>query len=247
MRNIKLILEYDGTDFFGFQRQPGKRTIQSELEKAFQRIFRKRIKISAASGRTDAGVHAKGQVVNFKVDSEIPLRNIHRALNTYLPEDLAVNHIEEVSPDFHARFWAKSKIYQYAICNSPVRPVLERREVYHFPYPLNVAAIRRASRHILGRHDFRSFQTKADGRNSTRTIQSLLIQKKDCNIYLTIEGDGFLYNMVRNLVGALLLVGSGKLTDHDLKVILMKKSRSHVGPTTPALGLTLLEVKYVSK
>ena len=244
MRNIKLILEYDGTDFSGFQKQPGKRTVQAEFEKALKRIFRKSLKISAASGRTDAGVHAKGQVVNFKVNSEIPISNIHRALNTYLPPDLSVEYIEEVPDNFSARFSAKSKIYEYVVWNRRRRSALRRRTHCHFPYGLDVSLIKKAAKFIVGRHDFRSFQSKADGRNSVRTIKQFSAIQLDNEIRFIAEGDGFLYNMVRNLVGTLLMVGTGRLSVKEFKKILLSKNRRHIGPTAPAHGLTLVSVKY---
>ena len=244
MRNIKLILEYSGTHFSGFQSQPKKRTVQSELEKVFKRIFGKTLKISSASGRTDAGVHAKGQVVNFKTDSRIPLRNIQRALNTYLPPDVSVEFVQEVPLEFSARFSAKTKIYEYVVWNRPERSALRRFVSYHFPYPLDVLLIKRAAKWVVGRHDFRSFQTKADGRNSVRTIRQLRVSQFGSEIRFLVEGDGFLYNMVRNLVGTLLLVGTEKLTVDEFKAILLAKDRRHIGPTAPAHGLTLLQVKY---
>jgi len=244
MRNIKLILECDGTDFSGFQSQPKKRTIQSELEKALKQIFRKSLKISAASGRTDAGVHAKGQVVNFKVDSKIPIANIHRALNTYLPPDLSVEFCENVPATFSARFSAKSKIYEYLVWNRSHRSALRRRTHYHFPYSADVSLIKKAAKLVVGRHNFRSFQAKADGRNSVRTIKRFNIIQTDYEIRFLVEGDGFLYNMVRNLVGTLLMVGTGKLSVKQFEEILKAKDRRHIGPTAPAHGLTLLSVKY---
>lgn len=243
-RNIKLTLEYDGAQFFGFQRQIGKRTVQSELEKAFKRLFRKKVKIGAASGRTDSGVHAKGQVLHFKVDSKIPLPKIQRALNTYLPEDLAVVQIQEARPEFHARFWAKSKTYQYTVWNTPVRPVLERNFVYHYPHPLSLLLMRKAVRRLVGKHDFRSFQAQADGRNSIRTIYQFKIRKLGHKIYFTVEADGFLYNMVRNMVGTVLRLGDGRLGLNEFKQILANRNRNHIGHTVPAQGLVLLQVKY---
>lgn len=244
MRNIKLILEYDGAEFSGFQKQPGRRTIQSELEKALKRIFKKSLKISAASGRTDAGVHAKGQVVNFKVNSKIPIANIHRALNTYLPPDLSVEFAENVPASFSARFSAKTKVYEYLIWNRRHRSSLKRFTSYHYPHPLYVGAMKKAAKFIIGKHNFRSFQAKADGRDSIRTIKQFGIIQRDYEIRFLVEGDGFLYNMVRNLVGTLLMVGTGKLSVKQFEEILKAKDRRHIGPTVPAHGLTLLTVKY---
>ena len=244
LRNVKLTLEYDGTRFFGFQRQPGKRTVQSELEKAFKRLFRKKIKISSASGRTDRGVHARGQVINFKINSKIPLFKIQQALNTYLPEDLVVVKVNEMSLSFNARFWAKTKTYQYTVLNSKTRSPLYRKSSYYFPYSLNVSLIKKAGKMIIGRHNFKSFQSKADSRNSVRTLHRLTIEKRGDLLVFIAEGDGFLYNMVRNIVGTLLLVGTKKISLADFKEILDKCNRSHLGPTAPPQGLCLLRVKY---
>ncbi len=246
MRNIKLTLEYDGERFLGFQRQPGKRTVQSELEKAFRRIFRKKIKISSASGRTDAGVHAKGQVVNFKMDSSIPARNIQRALNTYLPEDLSVREAKEVPENFHARFLAKTKHYEYAVWNSKARSPLKRNYSYHFPYKLNINLMKKAASDLIGKHNFRSFQAQANsnGKNSARTIYRLQITKQGNEVRFLVEGDGFLYNMVRNMVGTLLMVGIRKISLDKFKQIFKKHDRRHIGFTAPAHGLTLFDVKY---
>lgn len=244
MRNIKLVLEYDGTEFSGFQFQPKKRTVQFELQKALKQIFRKSLKISSASGRTDAGVHAKGQVVNVKIDSKIPLSNIHRALNTYLPPDLSVEFAEEMPKYFSARFSAKSKIYEYLVWNRSHRSALRRRTHYHFPYSTDVSLIKKAAKLIVGRRNFRSFQTKAANRNSVRTIKQFDVIQLDNEIRFLVEGDGFLYNMVRNLVGTLLMVGTGKLSVKQFEEILKAKDRRHIGPTAPAHGLTLLNVKY---
>lgn len=244
MRNIKLTLEYDGTHFSGFQAQPRKRTVQSELEKAFLKLFREKIKISSAAGRTDAGVHARAQVVNFKIASEIPIQNIERALNTYLPEDLAVRKAEEVSPEFHARFQAKSKTYEYLVWNSKTRSPLLAGHAYHFPYPLNMPLMKKTAKLIIGKHDFKSFESKSEGKNSVRTIFSFSIQKKRDKIRFLIAGDGFLYNMIRSLVGTLLFVGTGKIQLADFRKILRNKTRQHLGPTLPAHGLTLMKVEY---
>ena len=244
MRNIKLTLEYDGAEFFGFQKQKGKRTVQSELEKAFKRLFRREIKIASASGRTDSGVHAKGQVVHLKVDSKIPLKKIQQALNTYLHDDLAVVRIAEMPPDFHARFWAKSKTYQYIVWNSRIRPVLEKKFTYHYPKQIRIPLMKEAAKCLIGKHDFRSFQAKADGRNSIRTIYHFDIRKRGYKVHFVIEANGFLYNMVRNIIGTLLRVGEGQISVKEFKEIVARRSRDHIGHTVPPQGLTLLQVKY---
>lgn len=246
MRNMKLTLEYDGSRFFGFQRQKGRRTVQSELEKALRKLFIKRTKISSASGRTDAGVHATGQVVNVKTDSTIPLFKIQLGLNTYLPEDLAVVRIEEMPDSYHARFQAKRKRYEYAVWNHKVRSPLQRSRAYHFPYDLDMVLMQNAAKLLVGRHDFKSFQAKwSDGRSdSVRTIHRLGIKKEASEVRFVVEGDGFLYNMVRNIVGTLLFVGCGKISLKDFKEIIRKRDRRHAGPTVPAHGLVLVGVVY---
>lgn len=244
MRNIKLVLEYDGTDFFGFQRQKNRRTVQSELEKALGRVLGRRIKISSASGRTDRGVHAESQVVNVKVDTLIPAGNLQRALNRYLPEDLAVISAEDVPLEFHARFQAKRKTYRYVVWNARERSPLFRRFTYHVPYSLCLAPMRRAAKCLLGRHDFRSFQTRGEGKTSARTVSRFAIQKEGPRIIFSVESNGFLYNMVRSMVGTLLQVGTGRMSVEEFKTIIRKRDRRHRGPTAPPQGLNLIRVTY---
>ncbi|HNV86222.1 MAG TPA: tRNA pseudouridine(38-40) synthase TruA [Candidatus Omnitrophota bacterium] len=244
MKNIKLVLEYDGTRFFGFQKQKKGRTIQSELEKALRRIFRKRISVIPA-GRTDSGVHARGQVVNFRVDTDIPLENIRRALNTYLPEEIAVREIALAAPDFHARYSAKGKLYRYRLLLGKTPGPLERFYSCHYPYPLDIPRMKKAAGILEGRHDFRAFQAHADGeKNSVRTLYRLAIREKPPFLEFSFEGDGFLYNMVRNIVGTLLWVGNGKMTLRRLREVLKSKDRRLAGPTAPPQGLVLEKVFF---
>ena len=175
-RNIKLVLEYDGSRFFGFQRQKDKPTIQSELEKALSQLFNHRMKISAAAGRTDSGVHAKAQVVNFKTDSRLPLEQIQKGLNALLPHEIAVKKIEKVPLDFHARYSAKAKTYEYLVWNSQVRSPLLNGRVYPFRYPLDLTKMKRAARILVGRRDFKAFQTSGStAKTSVRSLQRLAI------------------------------------------------------------------------
>lgn len=244
MRNIKLVLEYDGTHFLGFQKQARGRTVQRELEKALFKILRERVSIIPA-GRTDSGVHARGQVVNFCARKAIPLYNLQRALNTYLPEDVAVREIREASPDFHARFQARRKIYIYRVLRGPVNFPLSRLHAYHYTHPLDVPVMKKAAELLVGKRDFRSFQAHADGeKNSVRTLYRLAIAQKKPFILLTFEGDGFLYNMVRNIVGTLLLLGRGKITLEQFKKVVEAGDRRLAGPTAPPQGLTLEKVIY---
>ena len=245
MRNIKLTIEYAGTNYAGWQVQNKKyRTIQGMLEKALQKILQKRVKI-IGSGRTDAGVHALGQVANFKTNSGITLEKLQRGLNAVLPDDISVIKTEEVGLDFHSRFFAKSKVYRYTILNRPSRPAISRDTAYFFSYPLNLKLMRKDARALLGRHNFKSLQA-ADKkeRDATRTIKNLKITRDKDFIYIDIEADGFLYNMVRNIVGTLIEIGRGKLPEGSTKKILLARNRKFAGPTVPAKGLCLLEVKY---
>jgi len=245
MRNIKLTIEYDGTKYAGWQLQGKKqKTIQGALEKALQNILRKKIKI-AGSGRTDAGVHARAQVANFKTNSEITTEKLRLALNAVLPDDIVVIKAEDVALDFHSRFSAKSKVYRYTILNRKFRPAILRDTVYFFCYPLNVGLMRREAKVLLGRHNFKSFQAadKLD-RCAIRTIKGIKIARNNDFINIDIEADGFLYNMVRNIVGTLIDIGRGKLSKGSMHRILSAKDRKFAGQTVPAKGLCLLEARY---
>ena len=245
MRNIKLTIEYAGTNYAGWQVQNKKhRTLQETLEKALQKILQKRIKI-IGSGRTDAGVHAQAQVANFKTDSSIAIEKLQKALNAVLPDDISVIKTEEAGLDFHSRFSAKSKVYRYTILNRSSRPAILKDTVYFSPYPLNLKLMRKEARAILGRHNFQSFQA-ADKkeRDATRNIKNLKITRDKDFIYIDIEAEGFLYNMVRNIVGTLIEIGRGKLPEGSTKKILLARNRKFAGPTVPAQGLCLLAVKY---
>lgn len=253
MRNIKLTLEYDGTDFCGWQvqrttfsgqRSEKNRTIQEELEKALSKILNEKIKV-IGSGRTDSGVHALGQVANFKTKSKLSLADIKRALNSILPGDIVLKKVEEVSLDFHARFAARSKIYRYTILNSPTPSVISRNFYFFYPHRLNLSAMRKASNLLLGKKDFKSFQASdKKKRQSQRNIKNISLKKYADFIYFDLEADGFLYKMVRNILGTLIEVGRGKIRPNQVKEILLKKNRKLAGPTAPAKGLTLMEVKY---
>lgn len=244
MCNIKLTLEYDGTDFFGSQKQARHRSVQSELETALHKLFRTKTKVILAS-RTDSGVHAEAQVANFHTHSKIPLGKIQLALNSYLPEDLAVVRIEEVSASFHAQFDARWKTYQYFVWNSTAKTVLQRHNSFFYPGKLNVNQMKRAAKFFLGKHDFRAFEAEGGRRKSAvRTIKKLTVQKKGNAIIFTVESNGFLYKMVRSLVGTLLAVGAEKLTVEDVHKILTTQNRKLIGQTVPARGLILKEIRY---
>ena len=244
MRNIKLTLEYDGTHFFGFQIQKNHRTVQGELESALKKLFRKKIKI-IASGRTDSGVHAVGQIVNFHAPSTIELSKIQFGLNHYLPEDLAVTEIKEVPASFHSQYSAKWKTYEYRVFNSKHRSPLERFRSFHFPHPLNLHKMKQGARILCGKHDFRIFEASGGRRKSARrTIRKFEVRKEDHLVCFTVEANGFLYKMVRSMVGTLLQLGSNKLKLADFKEILGSGKRNFVGPTAPPQGLTLKNVTH---
>ncbi len=248
LRNIKLTIEYDGTDFYGWQVQiKSQRTVQAEIEKALKKIFKKHTTLFG-SGRTDSGVHALGQVANFHVDTKLPVTTIQTALNANLPKDIAVVRIEEVGPRFHARFSVKSKTYRYTILNRPARCAIERRSCLFYPYPLNLRAMRAEAKALVGRHNFRSFQAANPSRDekatTVRTVHRIEIKKKDDFIHIDIEADGFLYKMVRNIVGTLLGIGRGQLPKGSMRRILARKDRTVTPAPAKPQGLMLVEVKY---
>lgn len=260
MRTIKLTLEYDGTDFYGFQRQPKHPTIQEALEKALSKFFNKPMKIGAASGRTDAGVHAKCQVVHFKIAGATPassaggrraarsLEQIQKGLNAYLPPAIVVQKVEEAKPDFHARFHAVRKTYEYCVWNDPARSPFWNRYAFHFIPALDVKRMRRAAEILMGRHDFRSFcateKPSQKKKETVRTVMKIVIKKDGPLLRLQFTASGFLHHMARNMVGTLLEVGRGKLEAEDVKRILGHKDRRKAAATAPAKGLTLLDVTY---
>lgn len=244
-RTLKLVLEYDGTGYSGFQSQPGKVTIQSVLEKALSRLFAAPAKIAAASGRTDAGVHAAHQVVSLKTDSVLPLRRIQSGLNYYLPRDIAVISVEEAPAGFHARFQAKSKAYEYRIWNHRVRSPLRAARSYHVPFELDLKAMKKAAALLTGRHDFGAFCSSGSGRSDTvRTIKKLTLQTSEHDLLLRVEADGFLYHMVRHLAGTLVEVGRGKLAPLEMKRFLEAGTKRKSPFNAPAHALSLVSVTY---
>jgi tRNA pseudouridine38-40 synthase len=197
------------------------------------------------AGRTDSGVHARGQVVHFKIRKKIPLRNLHLALNSYLAEDLAVQKIRPARKGFHARFDAKQKIYSYRILLGRARSPLSRRHSYHYFHPLDVKRMRHGAKLLEGKHDFRSFQAATDRLGTTvRTLHRVRVLEEKPFVTLSFEGDGFLYNMIRNIVGTLIWLASGKISLDQFKKILRAKDRRLAGPTAPAKGLCLEKVIY---
>ena len=247
MRNFKLTLEYDGTNFSGWQTQAeGLRTVQNHLEEQLGRIFKKKVHCQA-SGRTDSGVHAIGQVVHFKVDTDINVSLIHKALNAFLDKDLSVVKAEEMSLDFHAQKDVISKTYRYTILNRPYPSALWSNRAYFYPNPLNVSAMRKVANYLKGTHDFKSFQSASQRskiKNTVRTINHLSIKKEGDLIHIDITSDGFLYKMVRNITGALIAVGSGRIKHNQILKLLNAKERLLAPRTAPSFGLCLISVRY---
>ncbi len=258
MRNIKLVLEYDGTEFSGSQLQPNGRTVQGELEKAAAKLTGlpegQRCKVTLA-GRTDSGVHASGQVANFQTESAHSLETFRRGLNALLPFDVAVTQAEEVAESFHARFSAVGRVYRYRILSRAGRSPLERHFAHHVSEPLDLALMDEAARKLVGEHDFASFA--GDGWGSAgdeagndkpttvrRMTEASCQQEANDIIVVELAANAFLPHMVRNIVGTLLLVGTKKLTPDQLEEILAAQDRRRAGPTAPATGLCLVEVRY---
>ncbi|MFH1090799.1 MAG: tRNA pseudouridine(38-40) synthase TruA [Pseudomonadota bacterium] len=245
LRNIKLVLEYDGANLAGWQRQPDRETVQGLLEDALYRIIGEKITVIGA-GRTDAGVHARGQTANFKTSGGRSLEEILNGANALLPPEIAVLSASEAPLDFHARYSARSKVYDYDIFVSPVRPALKRHYVWHISRPLDLEAMARALKSLLGEHDFAGFQSVGTKVSSTvrRMIRAEVIVLPGGLVRITMEADGFLRHMVRAIVGTLVLVGQGRMSQLEFEGILQAKNRSLAGATAPASGLCLREVLY---
>jgi tRNA pseudouridine38-40 synthase len=250
-RNIKLVMEYDGTRFHGWQVQShNSRTVQGVVEKALDKILQKKIRLTG-SGRTDSGVHAIGQVANFKTTSAMPCETIVRALNARLPEDAVILSAQDVKDDFHAQFSAKRKTYRYRVLMRATPCAQDRFFCYHFPHKLNLFRIRKAARDLCGEKDFRCFMAadaaqrdKQRQRDTVRQVSRLDVRKQGDYLTITIEANGFLYKMVRNIVGTLLEIGAGRFASDGIKGILKTKDRRLAGRTVPARGLCLMEVVY---
>ncbi len=245
MRNIKLIIEYDGKDFNGWQKQPNKLNIQGEIEKAIERITGEKVDLMA-SGRTDAGVHAIGQVANFKTNSNIPIEKIPIALNTNLKKSIIIKSAEEVEERFHSRLNCKRKTYRYIINNSKYGTAIYRNLETHIPMKLNIQKMQEAVKYFEGEHDFKAF--KASGTSSKSSVRTIykaeVIQKENEKIYIELTGSGFLYNMVRIISGTLVDVGLGKIEPEEIKNIIKSQKRENAGKTLPPQGLYLVKVEY---
>jgi tRNA pseudouridine38-40 synthase len=248
MPTFKLTLAYDGTDFVGWQWQPGKRSVQEELESALARVTQANTRCRA-SGRTDAGVHALGQVVDFESSTWLDGPTLCKALNAELPDDMLVFEVSEAPAGFHAIRHAIRKRYRYMIEDGRLRDLFERRYVWHIYHWLDVDAMKEAAAPLLGTHDFVSFQTSGSSRLTTeRTIYDLTVERRQTDLtdraVIEVEADGFLYNMVRNIVGTLVAVGQGKQLISWPAEVLRLRDRTAAGMTAPPQGLFLVEVTY---
>ena len=245
MRNIKLLIQYEGTRYKGWQSQEHtENTIQGRLTRVLERMTGEEIDLKG-SGRTDAGVHAAGQTANFHTEARLPCEEILRYLNTYLPEDIAVLRAEEASPRFHSRLCAVRKTYVYRIWNSCVPNVFDRKYVCQVEEPLDVEGMREAAEFFQGTHDFRAFCANKRMKKSTvRSLERITIEQSGPELRLSFTGNGFLHHMVRILTGTLLEVGLGKRKPQEMAAILASLSREQAGAMAPAQGLCLLSVEY---
>ncbi len=244
VRNIKLTVVYDGSAYHGWQIQPGQRTIQGVLTEVISNLVGSEVTVFGAS-RTDAGVSALGQVALVQIDSAIPVENLARAITGRLPADIAAAEAVEVPQGFDLIGAVKSKLYRYTIFTGQLRPVLQIRHCWHLPTKLDVTAMAEAAKMLVGKKNFKSFASAADKReNSVRTILRCDVTCEDDWMYVDVEGDGFLYNMVRNIVGTLVEVGIGRWKPEKINEILEAKDRTAAGPIAPAAGLCLMCVKY---
>ena len=245
MRNIKLVIEYDGKDFNGWQKQPTKLNIQGEIERAIKQITGEDVDLTA-SGRTDAGVHALGQVANFKTNSNIPIEKIPIALNSNLKKSIIIKSAEEVEERFHSRLNCKKKTYRYIINNSKYGTAIYRNLETHIPMKLDIKKMQEAVKYFEGEHDFKAF--KASGTSSKSSIRIIykaeVIDAENERIYIELTGNGFLYNMVRIIAGTLVEVGLGKIEPKEIKAIIESKQRENAGKTLPPQGLYLVNVEY---
>jgi tRNA pseudouridine38-40 synthase len=244
MATFRLILEYDGTRYAGWQRQPDQVTIQETLERALAQITQQETSVIGA-GRTDAGVHALGQVASFRTDRGMTEAEWLRALNGVLPEDICVQSVSRVDETFHARYSARGKLYEYRILNRPERSALDRGRAWFLQKRLDVVAMREAANTLLGRHDFSSFEgSQTDNDNPFCDLQRLLVIRDHDVVRIEVYADRFLRQMVRAIVGTLVEVGLGKRTPASVKDILHARDRSSAGKTAPAHGLYLMRVDY---
>ena len=246
MRTILLRVAYDGTEFHGWQSQPGLRTVQDVIEQALRRVVRHQVTV-VGSGRTDTGVHAAGHVSNFTTTCELDLGKLHHAIGSRLPKDVSVVDLHEVHPDFHATRSALSKLYRYRIHNVQGRPVerLTQRYTYHFWQPLDVARMEAGARHFIGEMDYSAMAASGCAHESmVRTVLRCDVERVGDEVRIDVEGTGFLHKQVRNMVGTLVNVGRGHWEPDQVAQILLSRDRANAGPTVPARGLCLQWVRY---
>lgn len=244
MRNIKVTLEYDGTNYLGWQKQKIGKTIQGTLEEAIRDLTTEDIEVIGSS-RTDAGVHARGFTANFKTNSKIPSEKFREAINHKLPSDIVILKSEEVEEDFHSRYNARGKTYSYSILNRDVTSAIDRNYIYHVKKELDLNSMKEACKYFIGTYDFSAFKTSGSSvKSSVRTISELYIEKSGNLIKIFVTGDGFLYNMVRIIVGTLIMVGNNKIKPEEIKEIIDSKNRDNAGICVPPNGLVLEKVYY---
>ncbi len=245
MRNIKITIEYDGKNFAGWQAQPNKISIQSEVKRAIYEVTGETVDV-IASGRTDAGVHALGQVANFHIENNIEVSKIPYALNSKLPKSIVVKEAIEVDERFHSRYNCKLKTYRYIVNNSEFPSALNRYNEFHMPYKLDYESMEKAIKYFEGEHDFKGFKASGgDAKKTTvRTLTNCKIYRVDSRIYIELTGNGFLYNMVRIVAGTIVDVGLGKINADDIPEILRSGDRTKAGKTLPPHGLYLMSVNY---
>ena len=244
MRNIKLTIEYDGKDFNGWQKQPNKLNIQGTIENAISQITKEQVELNA-SGRTDAGVHALGQVANFKTNTTIPIEKLAIAINSKLKKSIVIKKAEEVNLDFHARYACKRKTYKYIIDNSETGTAIYRNIKYSYNQKLDIQAMKKATKYFIGEHDFKGFKSSGtSSKSSVRTIYKAQIKQENEDIIIELTGNGFLYNMVRIIAGTLVEVGIGKIKPEEISDIIESKDRTKAGKTLPPQGLYLVSVEY---
>lgn len=244
MRTIAVVIEYDGTEFAGFQVQRGRRTVQAELCRAVQKITKEKVAVIGAS-RTDAGAHATGQVVHFRTTCQIPVERVPLALNSVLPRDISARRAWEADDSFHARYSARSRVYRYTMWNHPIRSALIERYAYRVSQPLDIEAMQEATTYFVGKHDFAAFASEVKRyRNTVREVYSALLQARPPLVWLRIEANGFLQGMVRAIMGTLIEVGLGKRAPETVVQLLGSGTRQKAGSNVPAHGLCLVQVNY---
>ena len=244
-RRIKILVAYNGTRYHGWQVQPRGATVQGALESCLSRITNASVRLHGA-GRTDAGVHALGQVAHFNTNSRVAISSLVRGLNSLLPDDIVVRRAADVSPDFHARYDATGKTYVYQIHRHGVRSALHAPYAWHVPQRLHVPAMQAAARLLLGRHDFSAFRSTSrfDTRQPVRCVRRLSLRKRSTRLLFCLSADGFLYHMARNIVGTLVAVGRGAIPAEAVAEMLQTGRQQLVGPTAPSHGLFLAHVSY---